>query len=148
MELKFTSIPSNNQLRLAVEAAGLAAYRFTGCSLDRLTYTVEPVDLKAEETKHFIKPNSDTWTVPVTLTCRNCKAQYKGWQVLPKKWYDNGPYWFGTEHCPQCPPVSIDVWLIQVGIQKEKPAEVIYQPKKQLSRLTLTLMAVEADEFE
>lgn len=137
-EISFDHVPSNEELRRTVQAAGLSAYRFVGESPDHMIYQVEPVDLEASLQKTSIPATSDTWTVPVTITCQNCKRQFKGWEVVLKKWYDNKPYHFSTFYCPECPPLEVETWLADRGIMLEKPVTVRErEPKPPAQRLTL-----------
>lgn len=138
MDLHFTSVPSKEELRQAVADAGLHCYRFTSYSVNGLHYTVEAVDINETLKRTMIPTTRDTWTVPVTLTCRNCRTQYKGWQVVSKKDYDNRPYHFTTYYCPACPPIPTDLWLADQSIQLEKPQTVTVPSRPRQPELTLT----------
>lgn len=101
--LHFDVKPSNEELRRAVKELGLSAYRFMEVSADGLHYKIQEVDVQAELARSTLTPSGDTWTVPATITCHRCGSQFKGWQVVARKWYDNKPLNINTEHCPRCP---------------------------------------------
>lgn len=145
IELEFDRKPTNEELRRTVGENGLSCYRFIR-SAD-LVYQVQAIDLYAELQRTTTPATDEAWIVPATITCRSCKAQFKGWIVQAKKWYDNKPYYHGTEYCPLCPPVSTDIWLAGMGIQKDRPADFNQPPVKRIPQPDTT-MSVDMEDFD
>lgn len=124
--LEFDHIPSNNELRIAAEASLTRPYRVTGYRYiaqteNKLRYLIEEVDVDKEFSRERIPPSDSTITVPISYRCTNCGERYNGWIVLAKRHYDNKAYYYTTEYCPKCPPISVEMWLARIGVLKEKP---------------------------
>lgn len=152
--LIFQSIPGHNDLRIAAAAVltrpyPVTGYRFIAQSPDRLAYLIEEVDVGATLKRTTIPVSRDSWTVPVTVTCRHCSTQYRGWKVVARKWEDSKPVNLSTEYCPACPLVSTEAWLAEMGIQMERPPDVPVAPRRQYAgRPTMTIREEDYDDFE
>ena len=62
------------------------------------------------------KRYSYTHTLPITITCLNCKTKTRGTIDAAKKWYDKDKqFYYPTFYCPNCPPiVDYKDWMQKV----------------------------------
>jgi hypothetical protein len=154
--LEFDHIPSNNELRLVAEATLTKPYRVTGYryvaqTQDKLKYLIEEVDIDKEFKQQRITPSEFTITVTVSYHCENCGEAYSGWRIMNRNHFDDKHYYYTTQHCPKCPPVSVEMWLAQIGVLTEKPEDYTRPSKRRSYTYTppepaLTLS--EMDDFE
>ncbi len=50
---------------------------------------------------------SYTHALPITITCMNCRATFKGTIDVAKKWHSKDKrFYYPTFYCPNCPPIT------------------------------------------
>lgn len=158
--LKFDVVPNTNELIKACGEATTAVrphensimgWRHIGNSADELEYRIFCVDVWAELQKEK-EVTDDYWICEVELSCRCCRAVYKGWVKKAKKWGDKSKQYTSTEYCPKCPPVDINAWLVStVYILTEKPAytntQSVFYTKKERVERPIPNMTVDMSDF-
>lgn len=157
-ELVFEEKPDRNLLiagcteavkrfRTANNFVGVLGWRHVWEDGNRFQIFIVDVALSS---KLETKTTDDFYICEVTLTCKLCRSQYKGWMNLLKRTSNPGPYWMQLEYCPQCPPVEIKTWLTStVGLTTEKPQYVQrYQVAKRVRQPEITLSAEDMMDFE
>jgi hypothetical protein len=97
-------------------------FRCVHISEDKRTYIVEERDIW-QSLRRNIPHTRNTKIVEVSLTCEICKTAYRVWKVVGDDWHDK-KYWLHVEHCPNCPPMSTDVWLAELQYYSEPPTLV------------------------
>jgi hypothetical protein len=155
-ELVFETPPDGNQMLQAVDyvlGGGPLAWRCLSISPDKLTYVIEEVDIW--QTLEPYTPTDRTIPVKVYLKCRNCETGYDVWRL---QHLDHGkvkmPYNHYTDHCPSCPPMSVNVWLTDIGFWPEPPPEAlppsadVTMNKATAKQPTLSISDDELAEFE
>jgi hypothetical protein len=149
-ELEFYEPPSHNDFLAGItEVLGPSwAFRCVGISEDKKTYIIEEVDIWKTLKKKTITPSNYTRTVPVKYSCNCCGKTYNVWKVMARDDSDQRTYYWNTDYCPNCLPVSVDLWLIERGYHVERPDDTqLPEPKQRRQQLQTTLLA-DIDQFD